>query len=146
MAAAAVWDVFDLWAAAATHAVLAAGASLAIRAWDRPRFLPAVSLLALSSASFAMAAGHLEPAELGVGWSLLALLHVIAAVRLRARPGYATPDLCHGPAKRRAGGAAATVAGRRAAADLRRGRLDRTGGVAVVAGPHAASTPAWRHC
>lgn len=89
MAAAAVWGVFDLWAAAATHAVLAAGAAAAILAWDRPRFLPAASLLALSSASFAMAAGHLEPAELGVGWSLLALLHVIAAVRLRARPDYA---------------------------------------------------------
>jgi len=53
----------------------------------------AVSLLALSSASFAMAAGHLEPAELGVGWSLVALLHVIAAVRLRARPSYAAPLL-----------------------------------------------------
>ncbi len=91
MAAAAVGGVFDLWAAAATHAVLAAGAAMAIRVWDRPRFLPAVSLLALSSASFAMAAGHLEPAELGVGWSLLALLHVIAAIRLRARPSYATP-------------------------------------------------------
>lgn len=91
MAAAAVWGVFDLWAAAATHAVLAAGAAIAIRAWDRPRFLPAVSLVALSSASFAMAAGHLEPAELGVGWSLLALLHVIAAIGLRARPGYAAP-------------------------------------------------------
>jgi hypothetical protein len=91
MAAAAVWAVFDLWAAAATHAVLAACVAMAVWAWNRPRFLPAVSLLALSSASFAMAAGHLEPAELGVGWSLLALLHVIAAVRQRARSGYATP-------------------------------------------------------
>ncbi len=89
MAVAAVWSVFDLWAAAATYAALAAGVTLAIYLWERPRALPLASLLAFSSITFAMAAGHLEPAELCLGWALLALLHVIAALRLRTAPDYA---------------------------------------------------------
>lgn len=94
MAAAGGWAVFDLWAAAATHAVLAAGVALAVRAWQRPRAVPVVSLLALSATTFGMAAGHLEPAELGLGWALLALLHMLAATLpagLRAAPRYAAP-------------------------------------------------------
>ena len=89
MAIAAVWSVFDLWAAATTHAVLVFAAALAVRLWDKPRALPIASLLALSSITFAMAAGHLEPAELCLGWALLAVLHVLAALRLRAAPEYA---------------------------------------------------------
>ncbi|MGD8627269.1 MAG: hypothetical protein PVJ34_22225, partial [Anaerolineae bacterium] len=87
--AAAGWAVMDLWAAAATHAVVACTAILAVGLWQRPRALPLASLLALSSASFAMAAGHLAPAELCLGWALLALLHVVAALALRTRPAYA---------------------------------------------------------
>ena len=90
MAAAALWSAFDLWAAAATHAALTAGAILAVRLWDRPRALPVASLLAFSSVTFAMAAAHLEPAELCLGWALLAVLHVIAALPVRAAPDYAS--------------------------------------------------------
>jgi hypothetical protein len=89
MAIAAVWSVFDLWAAAATHAVLVAGVALAVRLWKRPRALPVASLLAFSSITFGMAAGHLEPAELCLGWALLGLLHLIAALRLQTAPEYA---------------------------------------------------------
>jgi hypothetical protein len=89
MVVAAVWSVFDLWAAAATHAVVVAGAGLAVRLWERPRALPLASLLALSSITFAMAAGHLEPAELCLGWALLAVLHVLLALRLGSGPDYA---------------------------------------------------------
>ncbi len=90
MAIAAVWSVFDLWAAAATHAVLALTAVLAIRLWRQPRALPAASLLALSAVTFGMAAAHLEPAELCLGWALLAVLHLLAALRLRSAPDYAS--------------------------------------------------------
>ncbi len=89
MGVAAIWSIFDLWAAAAAHAVLVAGVVLAIRLWQRPRALPIASLLALSSVTFAMAAGHLEPAEICLGWALLALLHVLVALRLRTAPDYA---------------------------------------------------------
>jgi hypothetical protein len=90
MAIAAGWAVFDLWAAAATHALLVAGVALAVRLWDRPRALPLASLLAFSSITFGMAAGHLEPAELCVGWALLAVLHVVVALRLPRAPEYAS--------------------------------------------------------
>lgn len=89
MALAAVWSVFDLWAAASTCAVLAAGSALAIRLWERPRALPVFSIFSFASVTFAMAAAHLEPPELCLGWALLALLHIIAALRLRAAPDYA---------------------------------------------------------
>ncbi len=97
MAVAAVWAAFDLqsptllagWAAAATHALLVAGVGLAVRLWQKPRALPAASLLALSATTFGMAAGHLEPAELCVGWALLAVLHVLGALMLRKAPDYA---------------------------------------------------------
>jgi hypothetical protein len=89
LAIAAVWSLFDLWAAAATHAALVAGVALAAGLWDRPRALPIASLLALSSMTFGMAAAHLEPAELCLGWALLALLHVLIALRLRTAPEYA---------------------------------------------------------
>ena len=91
MTVAALCSVANLWAAATTHAVLAAGVVLVVRAWDRPRILPVASLLAFSAATFAMAAGHLEPAELAVGWALLALLHVVVAISLRQSPAYAAP-------------------------------------------------------
>lgn len=82
MVLAAAWAVADLWAAAATHAVLAAGAGLAIYLWQRPRTVPLASLLGLSAMTFAMAGLHLEPAELCLGWALLSVLHVLAALRL----------------------------------------------------------------
>jgi hypothetical protein len=90
MLAAAVWSPFNLWAAAATYATLTAGAALAIYLWHKPRVVPAASLLAFSSMTFAMAAGHLEPAELCLGWALLAVLHILAALRLRRAPDYAS--------------------------------------------------------
>lgn len=86
---AAGWSLFDLWAAAATHAALIAGVVLAIRLWERPRALPVASLLAFSAITFGMAAGHLAPAELCLGWALLAVLHILAALRLRIAPEYA---------------------------------------------------------
>ncbi|MGD8397215.1 MAG: hypothetical protein PVG11_00010 [Anaerolineae bacterium] len=86
-AAAGVWAVFDLWAAAATYAVLAGTAVLLVRLHGRPRVTPLASLLALASGTFAMAALHLQPAELCLGWALLALAHVLAALRLRLASG-----------------------------------------------------------
>lgn len=88
-ALAAAWSVFDLWAAAATHALLALVLALLIYLWQRPRALPVVSLLALSSITFGMVAAHLDLAELGVGWALLAALHVLAALRFRTTPAVA---------------------------------------------------------
>ena len=89
MAIAAMWSVFDLWAAAATHALLVFGTALAVCLWRRPRALPVASLLAFSSVTFGMAAGHLQPAELCLGWATLALLHAFGALRLRGAPAYA---------------------------------------------------------
>lgn len=89
MAVAAGWAVFDPAAAAATHAVLAGAMVEAVTLWRKPRALPAASLLALSSVTFAMAALHLAPAELCLGWAALALVHVLAAIGLRAAPDYA---------------------------------------------------------
>ena len=86
---AAAWSVFDLWAAAATHALLALGMALAVYLWQRPRALPVVSVFAFSAATFGMAAAHLELAELCLGWALLAAFHLLAALRLQAAPEYA---------------------------------------------------------
>ncbi len=98
MAIAAVWSVFDVWAAAATHTILVAGVALAVCLWERPRALPAASLLAFSAMTFGMAAGHLEPAELCLGWALLGLLHLLAALRLQAAPEYAARLFAGAPA------------------------------------------------
>ena len=89
MVIAAAWSAFDQWAAAATYALLAAEVALAVRLWRRPRILPLASLLAFLSITAGMAAGHLAPAELCLGWALLALLHVLVALRMEAvaRPG-----------------------------------------------------------
>jgi hypothetical protein len=90
MLAAAVWSPFNLWAAAATYTALTCGAVLALYLWQKPRAVPVASLLAFSSMTFAMAAGHLEPAELCLGWALLAIPHIVAALRLRRAPEYAS--------------------------------------------------------
>jgi len=89
MAVAAGWAVLDPKAAAVTHALLAADVALAVRWWERPRALPLVSLLAFSAVTFGMAAAHLEPAELGLGWASLSLLHLPAALGLGRAPAYA---------------------------------------------------------
>ncbi|MBN1660400.1 MAG: hypothetical protein JXA93_18520 [Anaerolineae bacterium] len=83
------WAALDPWAAATTHALLAAVALLAILSWARPHLVPLASLLAFSAITFAMAGAHLEPAELCLGWALLSVLHVLASRALRARPAYA---------------------------------------------------------
>jgi len=92
---AAVWSFTSpttaLDAATATHAVLTLTAALAAWLWRQPRWLLAASLFALVSAMAGMWARELTLAQLGLGWALLAVLHLGLAARLRKHPGYATP-------------------------------------------------------
>ncbi len=86
MAGAAVWALFDPWAATATHGVLVAVVAQAVWLWDRPRALPVASLLALTATAFGLTAAHFHPAEVGFAWALLAALHIAVAVLLRSAP------------------------------------------------------------
>ncbi len=85
---AALWSLTDLTsgaAAAVSHAVLAASLVLAALLWRRPTILYGASLLALTSATFAMTQLNLSIAQLSIGWTSLAIAHVIVAIRVGER-------------------------------------------------------------
>ncbi len=90
---AALWSFTDLTSGAASacsHAVLSGALVLAAALWQRPRILYAASLLGLSAATFATAELGLTPAQLGVGWASLSIVHLLAALSLGGRsPGAA---------------------------------------------------------
>ena len=82
---AALWSLTDLGhgaAAASSHAVLAGAVILASRLWRRPGYLYGASLLLLSAATFGMSELDLPLSHLSLGWALLAIAHVAAALRL----------------------------------------------------------------
>ena len=89
---AALWALGDMSAAAAAHLVLTGSLTLAVVLWQRPRLLLIASLLSLSATTTWMTTLKLDLAQYCVGWALLAILHVAAAVRLRQAERY-TPLL-----------------------------------------------------
>ncbi len=88
---AAAWSLMDMRVAAVTHTVLAATVVVAVRLWRRPTFLFFASLLSLSAMTAGVASREFVLAQLALGWALLAILHLTAAVALRKAPSYATP-------------------------------------------------------
>ncbi len=97
--ASALWSLTDMTngaAAAASHAVLTGAVILAALLWQQPNLFYAASLLSLSASAFAMTELELTLAQLSVGWALLAIGHIIAALSLGVRfpaplPDYARP-------------------------------------------------------
>jgi len=89
---AALWAFGDMSAAAAAHLVLTGSLVLAVALWQRPGLLPYASLFSFSAVTTWIATLGLDLAQYCVGWALLAILHVAAAVRLRAAKRY-TPLL-----------------------------------------------------
>jgi len=90
---AAIWAAFsDMSATAATHAVLTGSLILAVVLWQRPGLLFVASLFSLSTATTWMTTLGLDVAQYCLGWELLAILHVIVAIRLRRAEQY-TPSL-----------------------------------------------------
>ena len=89
---AALWAFGDMSAAAASHLALTGSLALAVVLWQRPGLLPYASLLSFSTVTTWMATLGLDLAQYCVGWALLAILHVAAAVRLRTARRY-TPLL-----------------------------------------------------
>jgi len=87
----ATWSLTDMSAAAVTHTVLAATVVLAVRLWRRPVFLFFASLLSLSAMTAGMASRDFVLGQLALGWALLAILHLAAAVALKKAPSFATP-------------------------------------------------------
>lgn len=82
---AGLWSLTDLGhgaAAASSHAVLAGAVILASRLWRRPGYLYGASLLLLSAATFGMSELDLPLSHLSLGWALLAIAHVMAALGL----------------------------------------------------------------
>ena len=100
---AALWPVTDLTngaAAASSHAILTGSVILTALLWRRPAFLYVASLLSLSATTFAMTHLlkdlNLTPPQLSVGWTSLAIAHLIIAVNVGSRfpiplPNYAKP-------------------------------------------------------
>lgn len=85
---AALWSLTDITngaAAASSHLVLTGAVILAALLWQRPAYLYAASLLALSATTFALAELGLNVSQLGVGWASLAIVHIIIALNLGTR-------------------------------------------------------------
>lgn len=91
MALATVWSATEMGAASVTHTVVAASVVLLARLVRRPVFLLVASVLSLSAITTGMASRDLVLAQLALGWVLLAILHIAAAVALRGAPSYAAP-------------------------------------------------------
>ena len=87
----AIWSLTDMSVAAVTHTLLVAAVALAVGLWRRPAFLPFASLLSLSAMTAGMASRDFVLGQLALGWALLAILHLTAAVALRRAPSFATP-------------------------------------------------------
>ncbi|KPJ48251.1 MAG: hypothetical protein AMJ38_05730 [Dehalococcoidia bacterium DG_22] len=87
----ATWSLTDMPVAAVTHTVLAAVVVLAVRLWHRPVFLFFASLLSLSAMTAGMASRDFVLGQLALGGTLLAILHLTAAVALKKAPSFATP-------------------------------------------------------
>ncbi len=82
MAVAAAWSLADASAVGVVHPLLAASVALIAALWRRPWLtLIASGLLLSGSAGLTSALGG-ALSQLGLTWSLLSVLHVIAAVRL----------------------------------------------------------------
>ncbi|MCP4426834.1 MAG: DUF2157 domain-containing protein, partial [Chloroflexi bacterium] len=82
-AVSALWSLGDAAAAGWAHPILAAAMLLATRLWRQPRWLWLMSLFLLSgSAAWQGGRGATVP-ELALPWTLLAILFIAAAIRLR---------------------------------------------------------------
>jgi hypothetical protein len=91
MALAAVWSATEMGAASVTHTVVAGTVVFLARLVRRPVLLLVASFLFLSAITTGMASRDLALAQLALGWVLLAILHIAAAVALREAPSYAAP-------------------------------------------------------
>jgi hypothetical protein len=94
---ASVWSAFDVTAAAVFHPLLAVTLLRAAYRWRRPRLLFLTSLLLLSGSAAWVASRATTLAQIGLVWALLAILHLIAALRLRrTTPRYDRPLVAAG--------------------------------------------------
>ncbi len=75
--------------ATVTGAILTLSTALTAWLWQQPRRLFAASFFSLLAITTAMASRGLTLAQLCLGWTLLAVLHLILAVRLRGHPPFA---------------------------------------------------------
>ncbi|MBE7552137.1 MAG: hypothetical protein HS126_13795 [Anaerolineales bacterium] len=85
---AALWSITDITngaAAASSHLVLTGAIIVAALLWQRPAYLYAASLLAVSATTFALAEVGLNISQLGVGWASLAIVHIMTALNLGTR-------------------------------------------------------------
>ncbi|MDY7077796.1 MAG: hypothetical protein SXV54_12820, partial [Chloroflexota bacterium] len=78
----------DMAAAAATHAALTGSVVLAVVLWRRPTLLLYASLLSFSATTTWMATLGLDLAQYSLGWALLSILHIVAAILLRHADRY----------------------------------------------------------
>jgi hypothetical protein len=96
MALATVWSATEMPAASVTHLVVGAAVAVSARLWRRPVFLFPASLLFLSAMTTGMASRDLVLGQLALGWALLSILHIAAAIALRKAPSYASPVYASG--------------------------------------------------
>ncbi|MFQ5614558.1 MAG: hypothetical protein ACE5H9_20750, partial [Anaerolineae bacterium] len=91
---AALWSLTNLSngaAAAASHAVLSLSAMMSAVLRRKPAYLGLASFLAMSAMAFGMSALGFSLPQLTLGWTLLAILHLLVALQARVPPPYARP-------------------------------------------------------
>jgi hypothetical protein len=98
----AVWSLQTVQAAAVTHLLLAGVMVLTAVLWQQPRALWGMSLFLLTASAAWQGGRGATPAELILPWTLLAILHVVAGVRLgdweiKRLKGDQSPDLSFSP-------------------------------------------------
>ncbi|MFO7539888.1 MAG: DUF2157 domain-containing protein, partial [Chloroflexota bacterium] len=78
-ALAALWSLGNANAAAFVHLLLAGTMLLALRLWQQPRLMWLVSLFLVTAAAAWQGGRGAAPAELVLPWTLLSILHLVAA-------------------------------------------------------------------
>jgi hypothetical protein len=81
------WALADAGAMALVHLILALVVMLAARLWERPKYLVVSSLLLMSSTAGLVSSAGGTISQLGLGWALLSVGHIAAALRLSPPPG-----------------------------------------------------------
>jgi len=93
---ATVWPISDSSAATVSHLIISGSLLLMALFWQQPRYLYSTSLFALTSITFLLSDFNFTIPQLSVGWSFIAILHLILALNLPTGypmplPDFATP-------------------------------------------------------
>ncbi len=83
---AAAWALTDATVGGIVHLLLAGTVALAVRLWRRPWLALMASLLLVTAASAWAASRGATIAQLGLGWALVAIVHVVMGLLLRRLP------------------------------------------------------------